>query len=173
MGSQPPSGILLFWHGVLHGWQVDLCSTLHIHRLQGHSSFITVCTKGCRGISATAPRAPPLLASLTLVSVGLLAFYFLTSVSWLLCGSFYPFWNMIPHSCYQWGWLAQLWPVTSPSWGWWKLILSDIGQLLVPSNRNHSCGAPTTKILLWKPNTQSQDVFLAGGVSLVPSVKHK
>ena len=36
-GSQPPSGIHLFRHGVLHGLQVDICSTVDLHELQGDS----------------------------------------------------------------------------------------------------------------------------------------
>ncbi|KAK4807205.1 hypothetical protein QYF61_024325 [Mycteria americana] len=34
-GSQPLSGIHLLWHGVLHGLQVDICSTVNLHGLQG------------------------------------------------------------------------------------------------------------------------------------------
>ncbi|KAK4820738.1 hypothetical protein QYF61_004419 [Mycteria americana] len=36
-GSQPPSGIHLLQHGVLHGMQVDICSTMDLHGLQGDS----------------------------------------------------------------------------------------------------------------------------------------
>ncbi|KAK4825359.1 hypothetical protein QYF61_026878 [Mycteria americana] len=36
-GSQPPSGIHLLWRGVLHGLQVDICSTMDLHRLQEDS----------------------------------------------------------------------------------------------------------------------------------------
>ncbi|KAK4819158.1 hypothetical protein QYF61_025949, partial [Mycteria americana] len=35
--SQPPSGIHLLWRGVLHGLQMDICSTINLHGLQGHS----------------------------------------------------------------------------------------------------------------------------------------
>ncbi|KAK4832092.1 hypothetical protein QYF61_020707 [Mycteria americana] len=34
-GSQPPSGTHLLQHGVLHGLQVDICSTMDLHGLQG------------------------------------------------------------------------------------------------------------------------------------------
>ncbi|KAK4823599.1 hypothetical protein QYF61_003799 [Mycteria americana] len=34
MGSQPPLGIHLLRHGVLHGLQVDICSTMDLHGLQ-------------------------------------------------------------------------------------------------------------------------------------------
>ncbi|KAK4826200.1 hypothetical protein QYF61_006144 [Mycteria americana] len=37
MGSQPPLGIHLLWHGVLHGLQVDISSTINLHGLQGDS----------------------------------------------------------------------------------------------------------------------------------------
>ncbi|KAK4827032.1 hypothetical protein QYF61_013166 [Mycteria americana] len=36
-GSQPPSGIHLLWHGVGHGLQMDICSTINPHGLQGDS----------------------------------------------------------------------------------------------------------------------------------------
>ncbi|KAK4829526.1 hypothetical protein QYF61_005165 [Mycteria americana] len=36
-GSQPPSGIHLLWCGALHGLQVDICSTINLHGLQGDS----------------------------------------------------------------------------------------------------------------------------------------
>jgi len=37
MGSRPSSGIHLLLRGVLHGLQVDICSTVDLHGLQGHS----------------------------------------------------------------------------------------------------------------------------------------
>jgi len=37
MGSQPPSGIHLVWCGVLHGLQVDICSIVDLHGLEGDS----------------------------------------------------------------------------------------------------------------------------------------
>ncbi|KAK4826053.1 hypothetical protein QYF61_004168 [Mycteria americana] len=37
MGSQPPLGIHLLWCGVLHGLQVEICSTVNLHGLQGDS----------------------------------------------------------------------------------------------------------------------------------------
>ena len=37
MGSQPPLGIHLLWRGVLHRLQVDICSTVNLHGLQGDS----------------------------------------------------------------------------------------------------------------------------------------
>jgi len=37
MGSQPPLGICLLQHGVLHGLQAGICSTMDLHGLQGDS----------------------------------------------------------------------------------------------------------------------------------------
>jgi len=37
MGSQPALGIHLLRHGVLHGLQVEICSTMDLHRLQWDS----------------------------------------------------------------------------------------------------------------------------------------
>ena len=37
MGSQPTLGIHLLCHGVLHGLQLEICSTMGLHGLQGHS----------------------------------------------------------------------------------------------------------------------------------------
>jgi len=37
VGSQPPSGVHLLWDRVLHGLQVDSCSTMDLHGLQGHT----------------------------------------------------------------------------------------------------------------------------------------
>jgi len=36
-GLQPPSAIHLLWCGVLHGPQVEICSTVDLHGLQGQS----------------------------------------------------------------------------------------------------------------------------------------
>lgn len=48
----------LLWH-----W-VDLCMLMVLHRLQGHTSLTTVCTRSCREISAPmpAPSSPFALA---------------------------------------------------------------------------------------------------------------
>jgi len=35
MGSQPPPGTHLLWGQVVHGLQVDICSTIDLHGLQG------------------------------------------------------------------------------------------------------------------------------------------
>ncbi|KAK4824286.1 hypothetical protein QYF61_013031 [Mycteria americana] len=72
MGSQPPLGIHLLQHGFLRGLQVDICSTMDLHGLQvdiystinphglqGTACLTMVFTRGCLGISAPEPGAPP------------------------------------------------------------------------------------------------------------------
>ena len=89
MGSQPPSGIHVFWHGILHRLQMDLCSTLDLHGLQGHGCL----TMGCRGISALAPAVPPPShSSLIWVFAEMLLTHVLTSLfgCHYFC-SFFPF----------------------------------------------------------------------------------
>lgn len=56
-------GIHLLWCGVLCGLQMDLCSPWDPHGLQGHRCLTMGCTRGCRGISALVPGAPPPSAS--------------------------------------------------------------------------------------------------------------
>ena len=51
--------ILLLRREVLHGLQVDICSTVDLHGLQGTTCITMVFTTGCRGISALVPGAPP------------------------------------------------------------------------------------------------------------------
>jgi len=72
-GSQTPSGIHLLQPGVFHGLQVDICSTMDLHGLQGDSLPPMVFIVGCGGkISALASGAPPLPPpSLTLASAEL------------------------------------------------------------------------------------------------------
>lgn len=57
--------------GLLYELQVDLCTPMVLHGLQGHSCFTMVCIMGCRRIAALAPGAPrpPPPSALTLVSV--------------------------------------------------------------------------------------------------------
>ncbi|KAK4830416.1 hypothetical protein QYF61_010947 [Mycteria americana] len=43
----------------LHGLQVDICSTVDLQGCMGTACLTTVFTMGCRGISALAPGAPP------------------------------------------------------------------------------------------------------------------
>ena len=71
--------IHLLRHGILHGLQVDICSTINLHRLQGTACPTMVFTTGCWAISAQVPGAPPPLPSpLTLVSAGLFLSHILT-----------------------------------------------------------------------------------------------
>ena len=82
--------ICLLWCGVLHGWQVDICSSANLHGLQGDSlpSHHRLQGNLCSGI----PPPPP--SSLTLVS----AWWFLSHPTPLSAAGFsavfFPFLNM-------------------------------------------------------------------------------
>ena len=83
-GSQRPSGIHLLRRGVLHRLQVDICSTMDLHGLQGDSLPHHGLPHGLQGnLSAPAPGAPPPPpSSLTLVSAELFLSHILTPL-WL------------------------------------------------------------------------------------------
>jgi len=70
MVSQPLLGIPLLWRGVLHGLQVDICSTMDLRGLQGDSLPHHGLLYGLQGkISVLAPEEPLCPPSrLTLVS---------------------------------------------------------------------------------------------------------
>ncbi|KAK4813314.1 hypothetical protein QYF61_023989 [Mycteria americana] len=57
--SQPPSGIHLLWRGVLHGLQWRSAPPWTSMGCRGTACFTMVFTRGCRGISASVPGAPP------------------------------------------------------------------------------------------------------------------
>lgn len=59
MASQPPLGFHQLLCSILHGIQINLCSTVDFQRLQGHSCLTVIFTTGSRGMSATAPGTPP------------------------------------------------------------------------------------------------------------------
>lgn len=54
--TQDCSFLLVHLHPsqVLHRLQMNLCSTMDLHRLKGHSCLTTVCTMGCREICSSA-----------------------------------------------------------------------------------------------------------------------
>jgi len=65
-GSLPSAGIRLLRCGVLRGLQVDICSTLDLHGLQGDSLPHRGLQHGLQGrISALVPGAPPPPSSFT------------------------------------------------------------------------------------------------------------
>jgi len=67
MESQPPSGILLLKRKVFHGLQVEICSTMDLHGLQGQNLPHHGLLHGLRGNPAPGALPPP-PSSLTLVS---------------------------------------------------------------------------------------------------------
>lgn len=115
-GSKPPSDIHLLQHGVLCGPQMDLCSAVHHHRLQGHSCLAMVFNTVCRGTSGPAAGAPPAPSSLPLVFAGL--FYSHSSVAWLqilLCDNC--FLSQVRYSI-----VLSLWPMASALAGVWSVL---------------------------------------------------
>lgn len=93
--TQDCSFLLVHLHPsqVLHRLQMNLCSTMDLHRLKGHSCLTTVCTMGCREISAPLPGAPdPPPSPATLVSARLFLSHILIPLSQLqlFCSKFSP-----------------------------------------------------------------------------------
>ena len=92
-GSQHPSGIHLLRRGVLHGLQVDICSTVDLHGLQGDSLPHHGLHHGCRGISAPAPGASPPTSSPSFFTdfgvCGVVSLTYSQSSLWLLLHSFF------------------------------------------------------------------------------------
>lgn len=92
---------------------------------------------GCRGTSAPAPGAAPLLPSQTLGSAELLFSHIVAALFGCSCAVFFfSVLTMLPGSSdagsshYQHHWWAQPWPVAGPSWSWLALALLDIGEPL-------------------------------------------
>jgi len=83
-GSQLPSGIPLLqpW-GPFHGLQVEICSTVDLHGMQGTACLTMVFITSCKGrVSAPTSRAPPPPpSSLTVVSAELFLSHRLTPLS--------------------------------------------------------------------------------------------
>jgi len=143
-GSQPPSGIPLLWWEVLPTLQVEICSTLGLHRLWGHSlphhgllhrlqgtACLTMgCFMGCGGISAPAPGVHPAPPSpLTLVSAELFLSHILTFFSCsFCCAFFFRFLTMLSQRFYHHCWLSWPCPVAGPSWSQLALAPLDIGE---------------------------------------------
>jgi len=93
-GSLPPSDIHLLWCGVLHALQVEICSSVDLHGLQGdhlphHGLLHRLQRKNtCSGAWRTS--LPP--SSVTLVSAELFLLHVFTPLFWLPCtdGVFFP-----------------------------------------------------------------------------------
>jgi len=78
----PPA---LVW-GPFHRLQVEICSTMDLHGLQGAACLTMVCCTGCRRTSALSAGAcphPP--SSLTLVSAAFFLSHIVTPLQLLLC----------------------------------------------------------------------------------------
>jgi len=142
--SQLPSDIHLLRHGVLPGLQVEICSTVDLHGLQGNL---------CSGAwSTSSPSFFTDLGVCRVVSPTYSHSSLLLHLLW--CRFFYTFSNMLSQRRYHRCQLAQLWPVAAPCWSRLALALSDMGEASAASHTSHPCSSFTPKNLACKPNTE-------------------
>lgn len=99
------------WFSV--GYRVDVCCIMVLHELQV-KDFIHNPVLGCKAISALPPEAPTPTPSQTWVSEEVIFSLFCLLLPHSSCVTFLSFLNMIPKSCHQHYWWAQLWPGVSP-----------------------------------------------------------
>lgn len=117
-GVTAPLGTHLLQGGAVHGMQVDLCSHMELHWLQGHS---------CLTISAS------LLLLLLYWPWCLHSHSSHTSRpssehNYISTVTSFPFFNMLSQRCYHHRWLAQPWPAVGPVWNQLALPLLDKGK---------------------------------------------
>jgi len=142
-GSQPSSGIPLLHCGVIHQLQVEICSTVDLHGLQGHSLPHYALFHGLHGnlcSSAWSTSSPP--SALALVSAELFLSHILTFLSYCcmpLCRFFFP-----SELCYHRGsttvadglGLGQQRVHLRAGWHW---LCQTQWKLLAASHRSHPC----------------------------------
>jgi len=102
MGSQPPLGIPLHWHGAFHSCRWVCASPWTSMGCRGTACLTMVCSMGCRGISAPVPgEPPPPPSSLTRVSAELFHIFSRASPGCCSAAGFYVFLNMLSQRHYQ------------------------------------------------------------------------
>jgi len=102
-GSQPPSDIYLFRHGVFHGLQVGICSTMDLHGLQGNSLPHHGLLHGLQGNLCSSVWSTSSPSSfIDLVSAELFLSHRLTPFTHSGFGCFFfPFLTMLSQRCYH------------------------------------------------------------------------
>jgi len=115
--SQPPSGIHLLWRAILHGLQVDICSTMDLHGLQWDSLPHYGLLHGLEGNLCSGTW-----------SISSSSFFTDLGVCRVVCltySLFYPFAVFSPSLiCYPRGATS----VVGPSWSRLALTLLDVGE---------------------------------------------
>ena len=129
-GSQPLLGIHLIltscWRGVLHGLQVDICSAMNVHGMQGdslprHGLLHGLQENLCSG--AWSPSSSYFTELDVCRVVSLTCSHSSLQLKWLVW-FFLLFSNMLSHECYHWR--AWPWPALNPSCNCLALALSDM-----------------------------------------------
>ena len=155
-GSQRPWGIPLLRCGVLHGLQVDICSTVNLHGLQGDSLPHHGLPHGLQGnlcSGAWSTSSPSFFTDLGVCRVVSLTYSHSSLQLQFVVQFFSP--SLI---CYPRGattiadglGLDQQRVHLGASWHW---LYQTQGKLLGASHRSHPCSPPATKTLPCKPNT--------------------
>ena len=95
------SGIPLLQCGLLQELQVDLCTHMNLHGLQGHSCFTMLCTTGCRGTSPQClEHVLPSSNDLTVFFLSHILIPLVSECNYLCALNFYSFLNMSSERCY-------------------------------------------------------------------------
>lgn len=152
MGSQPGC-MHLFQQGVLNRLQLDIYSTVDLHRLQGHKLphhglYHELQGNFCSG--AWSIFSSSFFISWCLQSCSSHRFSLL-SPGCVCAAVFFPLLNMLLQRCYQdWLSLSQQWVYFGADWHWFYDIQR---KLLAASHRSYLCSSSTTKTLPHKLNT--------------------
>ena len=109
--------------GVFHGLQVDMCSTVDLHGLQGDHLHHHGCLSGAAGESLLWHLEHVVPSFFTDLGVCRVVSPILTPLSHNCCAAFFPLLKYVITVAPPW---AQLWPAVGLSWSWLELPLLDM-----------------------------------------------
>jgi len=143
MGSHLPSGIHLLQCRALHGLQVDICSTMDLHGLQGdslphHGLHHELQRNLCYGTWST---SSPSFTDLDICRVFSLTYPYSSLPSQFSSPSYIPYHRGATTTADCLG-LGQWQVHLGAGWHW---LYQTSGKLLASSHRSHTCRAPLTK----------------------------